>query len=162
MKKKVSTRELVAQILRFNAMLIALGSAFTIYISFRYRSPLEPIAVAPIIIMTTLVVVIILSLDIAGEILRQRTRVGIGDALLFSMDLMGAFLLAINYVRFRVLLAEKLLESPTGETFYFYNADETAYLALGLFVFVFLGLPWKVSSMIRGVHEAGRRKLDQI
>lgn len=159
MKKKVCTRELVAQILRFNAMLIALGSAFTIYISFRYRSPSESIAVAPIIIMTTLVVVIILSLDIAGEILRQRTRVGIGDALLFSMDLMGAFLLAINYVRFRVLLAEKLLESPTGEI---YNADETVYLALGLFVFVFLGLPWKVSSMIRGVHEAGRRKLDQI
>lgn len=159
MKKKVSTRELVAQILRFNAMLIALGSAFTIYISFRYRSPSESIAVAPIIIMTTLVVVIILSLDIAGEILRQRTRVGIGDALLFSMDLMGDFLLAINYVRFRVLLAEKLLESPTGEI---YNADETVYLALGLFVFVFLGLPWKVSSMIRGVHEAGRRKLDQI
>lgn len=159
MKKKVCTRELVAQILRFNAMLIALGSAFTIYISFRYRSTSESIAVAPIIIMTTLVVVIILSLDIAGEILRQRTRVGIGDALLFSMDLMGAFLLAINYVRFRVLLAEKLLESPTGEI---YNADETVYLALGLFVFVFLGLPWKVSSMIRGVHEAGRRKLDQI
>lgn len=159
MKKKVCTRELVAQILRFNAMLIALGSAFTIYISFRYRSTSESIAVAPIIIMTTLVVVIILSLDISGEILRQRTRVGIGDALLFSMDLMGAFLLAINYVRFRVLLAEKLLESPTGEI---YNADETVYLALGLFVFVFLGLPWKVSSMIRGVHEAGRRKLDQI
>lgn len=160
MKKKVCTRELVAQILRFNAMLIALGSAFTIYISFRYRSTSESIAVAPIIIiMTTLVVVIILSLDIAGEILRQRTRVGIGDALLFSMDLMGDFLLAINYVRFRVLLAEKILESPTGEI---YNADETEYLALGLFVFVFLGLPWKVSSMIRGVHEAGRRKLDQI
>ena len=90
MKKKVCTRELVAQILRYNAMLIALGSAFTIYISFRYRSPSESIALA-IITMATLVVVIILSLDIAGEIFRQRTRVGIGDALLFSMDLMGAF-----------------------------------------------------------------------
>ncbi len=162
MKKKVNTRELFAQLLRFNAMLIALISAFIIFISFRYRNPTELIAAAPIIIVTTFVVVIVLSMDVVGEILRQRTRVGIGDALLFSMSLMGDFLLAINYVRFRVLLGEKLLKNPLTEMAYIYNADEAAYLVLGLCLFVLLGLPWKVCSMIRGVREVRQRQPDHV